>query len=205
MEWIRCFSKHAIADEDTWLMEHVLLQDGLYRRSQDDPMLVININARRPLAEASYYDGLGRLGRIKFLRPSEHGNGKHYSLSGPKVSKAPPSYFYRDVKSEVLATLFWQWFDDIFLLIEASDGRRMFAREVETLWEKFRSDNNVRIAIDAVLVVGEHNGITLTHLAIDLDLSSGVAHAYPITHAEALKIASGVDLRPIKPSATLAP
>lgn len=202
-EWIRCFSEHAIASEDTFLLMCVTLKPDLYTPSSDEKAIIANILARRSLAEAEYMAGIGRLSRLRFLRPSEH--GKHYSVSGPKKGAGKQSYFYMDAKRETLATFFWDWVDDTFMPSSDFqwDGQDEFAREVRHLWDELRYGRKLRIAIYTTVVIGEMDGQPLMHIALDLDFETATAHAYPITEAEAVSIMGDVGVRPHKPAEVL--
>ncbi len=203
-EWVRCFAAHAISDEDIWLVQRLTLNPEFYIRSSDEDATVTNILERRHLAEADYMSGIGRLNRIRFLRPSEH--GKHYSVSGPKAHPGAPSYFYLDAQPQTFARLFWDWFDDTFLLeTDLEDGRDelKFLRDVSELWSILKLGRKLRIAVNAAVVVGEQANTPLRHLALDLNLETGVCHAYPITEREAVSIMNGGELRPIKPAEDL--
>jgi hypothetical protein len=146
-----------------------------------------------------YKSEIGRLGQIKFLRPSEH--GKHFSITGPKPSSTNISHFCNDWQSGTLANLFWSWFDDMMMPDNSSlyEDSFNFLRAAGPLWDRFCEGRNIRIAIYTSVSIGELNGVALKHLAIDLDLEVKVAHAYPITEAEAKQIMGPFDVRLIKP------
>ncbi len=195
-EWVRAIAKVSVSSEELKLVETVLFENDLYDPPGESARL--NLEARKPAAEALYLSGIGRLGRMRFLRPSEH--GKHFSIAGPKRKHKNISYFYTDWKSDTLANLFWSWFSDMMSLndIPPREGPIDFLIEANALWDSFCADRNIRIAIDICSPIGENNGERYHHLAIDLDLDAALAHGYPISTAEAEAIMGAAPVRPIK-------
>lgn len=195
-EWVRCVARVSVSGEELRLIEDVLFDSELYEPPSND--VIINLRSRRQEAVDLYLNEIGRLGGIRFLRPSEY--GKHYSVKGPRHTGQKISFFYSDWRSSTLANLFWSWFDDM-MLVEVTPPRTGpidFLRDVSSLWERFRTGRTIRIAVDASAPLGVLNGTPLDHLAIDLDLSTKVAHAYPISEAEAAEIMDPFQVRLIK-------
>ncbi len=195
-EWVRAIARVSVSGEELKLVESVLFDNDLYEAPDDATRR--NLEDRRPDAEALYLSEIGRLGRLHFLRPSEH--GKHYSIAGPKKATKNVSYFYRDWKSDTLANLFWSWFSDVMSVNEVPprEGPIDFLFDVNRLYDSFRAGRNFRIALDTCSAIGEQNGDQYQHLAIDLDLEACVAHGYPVSAAEADAIMRTCPVRPIK-------
>lgn len=195
-EWVRAIARVSVSGEELKLVETVLFDDDLYDPPEDATRL--NLEARRPAAETVYLNEIGRLGRLQFLRPSEH--GKHFSIGGPKRASKNISYFYHDWQSDTLANLFWSWFSDLISVNEVPrrSGPIDFLFEVNGLWENFRVGRNFRIALDTCSTIGEQNGVPFQCLAIDLDLGACVAHGYPVSKADAEAIMGTVPVRQIK-------
>ncbi len=195
-EWVRCVARVSVSSEELRLIEDVLFDSELYEPPSND--VLINLRSRRDEAVDLYLKELGRLGGIRFLCPSEH--GKHYAVAGPRRTGQKISFFYTDLRSSTLANLFWSWFDDMMLVEETPPrtGPIDFLRNVGPLWERFRTDRTIRIAINVTAPLGEFNGTPLDHIAIDLDLLAKVAHAYPVSHAEAIAIMNPFEVRLIK-------
>ena len=74
-----------------------------------------------------------------------------------------------------------------------------FTRDVSKLWEDLCEERRLRIALETSAPIGEQNCKALRHLAIDIDLEGGKAHAYPVTEAEAKAIMRPVDLCVVTP------
>lgn len=195
-EWVRAIAKVSVSGEELKLVETVLFDNDVYDAPDDATRL--NLKARRPAVEALYLSEIGRLGRLRFTRPSA--NGKHFSAAGPKMTTKNISYFYRNWKADTLANLFWSWFSDAMSVneIPPREGPIAFRFEVNGLWDHFRVGRNFRIALDTCSAIGEQNGDRYQHLAIDLDLAACVAHGYPISAAEAEDIMGMAPVRPIK-------
>ena len=80
-EWVRAIARVSVSSEELKLVETVLFPDSdLY--DAPDEATRLNLEARKPAAKALYLNEIGRLSRLHFLRPTEH--GKHYSIGGPK-------------------------------------------------------------------------------------------------------------------------
>jgi hypothetical protein len=199
-EWVRCVSEVSVSSDELRLIEDVLFDEDLYEPPHEQTL--INLQMRRPLAEALYLEGVGRLGRLRFLRPSEQ--GKHFSAGGGKPSKHKISYFYRDLQSSTIACLFWSWFEDTMQLVELDmppprHGPFAFLHASDHLWSKMCNSENFRIAMNTCAPIGEQAGKPLESVAIDLDLQGGlVAHAYPVTNEQADVIMRPLPVRPIK-------
>jgi len=195
-EWVRAIARVSVSSEELKLVETVLFDNDLY--DIPDERTRFNLEARKPAAEALYLSGIGRLGSLRFLRPSEH--GKHFLIAGPKMASKNISYFYKNWKSETLANLFWSWFSDIMSLneIPPRHGPIDFLFEAYGLWDNFCAGRSFRIAVDTCSAIGEQNGEAFQHLAIDLDLSAGIAHGYPVSATEAKDIMAPVPVRQIK-------
>lgn len=195
-EWVRAIARVSVSGEELKLVESVLYDDDLY----DDPdhATRLNLEARKPAAEAIYLSEIGRLGRLQFIRPSEH--GKHFSSAGPRKTSKNISYFYTDWKPDTLANLFWSWFSDVMSVNEAPprEGPIDFLFEVDELWDSFCTGRNFRISLDTCAPIGERNGVQYQHLVIDLDLGACVAHGYPASAAEAEDIMGVMPVRQIK-------
>ena len=195
-EWVRAIARVSVSSEELKLVETVLFDNDLY--DAPDEATRLNLEARKPAATALYLNGIGRLGRLKFVRPSAH--GKHFSISGPKKATKNISYFYRDWEPDTIANLFWLWFSDVMCINEVPprDGPINFLFNVDELWDNFCAGRNFRIALDTCSVIGEQNGNRHQHLVIDLDLGACVAHGYPVSAAEAEAIMGLAPVRPIK-------
>ena len=194
-EWVRAIARVSVSVEELKLVETVLFDNDLY--DVPDRATHLNLRARRPAAEALYLSEIGRLGRLRFLRPSEH--GKHFSQSGPKKATKNISHFYCDWESVTLANVFWSWFSDALSVKEEPrrSGPIDFQFEVNWLWDNFCFGRNFRIALDTCSAIGEQNGEPFQHLAIDFDLGACVAHGYPISSTEAKAIMGIAPIRPI--------
>lgn len=186
-EWIRTYSEVCVDVSDLDLFEAAVLR--YFPIDEVDISALENIRDRIGRARDNYLDGIGRLGALQFIPPSEH--GKHYSISRPRMSKKRISYFYSDYSVENLSRLFWFWFSGMMALDEVSgslDDFPEFMFDAKILWDRFCSGESFRIALCACKPIGELNGVTLDHICIDIGLASGsVAHAYPITKCEAEK------------------
>jgi hypothetical protein len=195
-EWVRTIARVSVSVEELKLVETVLFENDLY--DGPDEATRRNLEARRPAAEAIYLNEIGRLGRLQFIRPSEH--GKHFSSAGPRNASKNISYFYTDWKSDTLANLFWSWFSDMMSVneIPPRKGPIDFLFEVGGLWNSFCTGRNFRISLDTCAPIGEQNGIQYQHLVIDLDLGACVAHAYPASAPEAEDIMGVAPVRQIK-------
>ncbi len=164
--------------------------------------LAINMRMRREPAEKAYMEGIGRLDRIEFLSPSY--NGKHHS-SGNLATRRRfgRSQFFLDLRPDTIGSLFWSWFDDAFSLrdmtvADAAEEPLCFVHDADELWRRFLSEAQVRVAMDTTTPIGFLGSQDLQHIAIDVHLASRTAHAYPVTQAEAERIMSLFQLRPIK-------
>ena len=195
-EWVRSIARVSVSSEELKLVETVLFDNDLY--DLPDEGTRVNLEERRPLAEDLYLKGIGRLGRLRFLRPSEH--GKHFSIAGPRMAKKNISYFNNNWRSSTLSNLFWSWFSDIMSVneIPPREGPIDFLFDVYGLWENFCGGRNFRIAFDTCAEIGRQNGLPFQHLAIDFDLSTSVAHGYPISATEAEDIMGVAPVRQIK-------
>lgn len=195
-EWVRAIATVSVSSEELQLVETVLFENDLYDAPHESTCL--NLQARRPAAVDHYLRGIGRLGRMRFLRPSEH--GKHFSISRPKMVSKNISFFYTDWQSATLANVFWSWFSDMMSLNEIPPRESLidFMLEASSLWDNFCTGRSLRIAVDTCSPIGEQNGEPFHHLAIDLDLTAAVAHGYPISAVEAEAIMGAAGVRPIK-------
>lgn len=195
-EWVRSIARVSVSSEELKLVETVLFENDVYDIPDEGTRL--NLEERRPAAEDFYLKGVGRLGRLHFLSPGEH--GKHFSSAGPKMASRNISYFNKNWKSSTLSNLFWSWFSDIMSVneIPSREGPIDFSFDVSGLWDTFCCGRNFRIALDTCFEIGQQNGVPFRHLAIDLDLGACVAHGYPISGAEAEEIMGVMPVRPIK-------
>lgn len=195
-EWLQVVDNRCVSTEDSSLVEDILFDRESFEPPEQSTL--INLAMRRPEMETAYMGGVGRLGSLRFMRPSDY--GKHWSPAGSKRRNPVISYFYRDWRSETLASMFWSWFDDMLLMAD-EDGRYepiTFVRDVGELWKTFRTGRRVRIAVNATEPVGEMGGGPLHHVAIDIDIAGGDVHAYPVSEAEAKAIMQGLDVRIVK-------
>lgn len=195
-EWVRSIARVSVSIEELKLVETVLFDNDLY--DAPDESTRQNLEARRPSAEVLYLQEIGRLGRLHFLTPSEH--GKHFSKAGPRRGSKNISYFYKDWRADTLSNLFWSWFSDMMSVneIPLREGPIEFQFEARELWESFRNGRNFRIALDTCYPIGEQNSEIFQHLAIDFDLGACVAHGYPISAAEAGEIMGAAPVLQVK-------
>lgn len=189
--WVRTVEKVAYSSEELKLIESVLFYPDDYDLPHKHTLE--NLAQRRTEAEQLYLSGIGRLARINYLRPSEY--GKHFTSGGPKRRQKNISYFYTDWRSSTLADLFWSWFETMMKFEEVPQrvGPIQFSHDLGMLWEDLCGERRLRIAIETPTPIGEQNCKALRHIAIDINLEGGEAHAYPISRAEAKSIMRPVD------------
>src|SRR3546814_2695719 len=109
-EWVRAIARVSVSSEELKLVETVLFDNDLY--DAPDEATRLNLEARKPAAEALYLHEIGRLGRLQFVRPSVH--GKPFSISGPKQETKNVPYFYRAREPEPLPNQLCLWFLNVF-------------------------------------------------------------------------------------------
>jgi hypothetical protein len=195
-EWLQTVDGRCVSTEDSSLVEDVIFDRESFE--PPDGSTLINLKRHRSAMVADYMRGVGRLGSLNFMRPSDY--GKHWTATGPRRRDPKVSYFYRDWRADTLASMFWDWFDDMFVM-RGSKGRYQpitFLRETGALWETFRTGSRLRIAVNATAPVGEMGGIPLAHVAIDLDIAGGDVHAYPVTAEQAAVIMAPLEVRIVK-------
>jgi len=202
-DWVKRIAETGVSHQEAEVVAWAIIDHWSDPSDDELPQLIANIRLRRDAAVAVYMKKVGRLAGIKFLRPSEH--GKHYSVKVRNTRSADaPSIFFRDLESETIATTFWQWFDDMFLLDPDSrepwhlpDGQT-FLRPVAALWNRFEEDHQLRIALDTAAPIGERAGESLRHVVIDIHIDTRTAHAYPVSESEAQSIMGALPVRVIK-------
>ncbi len=196
-EWVRTVKQVSFSSEELKLLESVLFEGGDYEPPHEHTLE--NLKIRRPEAREIYLKGIGRLGNIKFARPSEH--AKHFTAGGPTAQKKNISSFHVDWSEETLADVFWSWFASMFVVTDRPyrEGPIEFEREVNELWEQLSVARCLRVAMRTPHSIGEQNGTMLSYLAIDLNLQHAEAHAYPISETEATRIMKAFDVLEVTP------
>lgn len=194
-EWVRTYSCFCVDEPDLSFLEGVALGD-VVEEEVIDMETFKNLQERVPLAKEEYLRGIGRIGSMKFITPSEH--GKHYSISGVKPAGKKKSYFYNDYTEGDLWTIFWFWFGNAFALDEKDGSLEKFpefALNANDHWKMFCREGSFRICLNSATSIGELNRRPLQHFCIDIELEGiPIAHAYPVTGEEAEKISKPLNV-----------
>jgi hypothetical protein len=93
------------------------------------------------------------------------------------------SIFYRDIPpgdalTTFLHAVFWSFSDTL-----TPDEQR--------LWDRLLYDNNVRICFQCTGLIGSSEGKPTVFICFELDATTPIVHAYPISEAEARQINDG--------------
>ncbi len=222
-EWVWAFAQVAVDGSSTdavacchqsMLTGVDLLGDVLGPDPAKAAMIRVNLADRRPRAERLYLNGVGRLGRLRFLPPLDHDGGKHSSRGMPierlleKSAQGGVSRFVKDFDEALLRMLFWDAFISYFEMANLASSElwpgadhladasivpvdEEEARSRSTIWSKFRGAGEVAFAVQCLCEVGASEGQRVGHLAMLVNLSAAVVHAYPVTQTEAERMMRG--------------
>jgi hypothetical protein len=194
--WFKAIEKHQVSG--TELAAATEFDDfGTLVFAKDLKELTANVAERHDRMLAEYARTMGRLAGLNFLRPSY--NGKHFVATATvaevlkRTKKGGPSLFYEDIEPERMAYWFWTAVDACFALVDTPidcvTKSNPFVRETAILlWDNVIAGHQIRIVADVLSPIGAVDGIEVSTVAFDIDLSARTVHAYPITEAEAQAI-----------------
>jgi hypothetical protein len=118
-DWQHALLTNAVRREDVVLDPET---DDSWRDDPELEIMVQNLSLRRKDVEEMYESRAGRLYGLRFLTPSEYGNGKHFvpNLNQAKIldrTNNGPSLLFSNHSAADLRSAFWQWFFLFFDLI----------------------------------------------------------------------------------------
>jgi hypothetical protein len=196
-DWYHCFNEHAVSID-----EHITEFDGFDDEELDAEELkhlIANLKLRKDARTDSHENRAGRLSRLRFLRPSEH--GKHFIPGAEKLilqegSRGPVSYFHTDYRSADLRTTFWSYF---FMVFSPVGWLEVYEEMLSTgtdhnisyygrLWHRFLQESQLRVALNCLRPVGASRGKETSHVCFDIHLNAKTVHAYPVDKSQAEQI-----------------
>lgn len=224
-EWSWTYSKFSAAYDDLVVIHDYVEEivtgssiiDEAERHHEDELRnLLLVLEDRVPKARESFLAGIGRLGKLEFLAPSAHNNGKH----APRVSSRQslieasangPSRFFSNVAGSELEALFWDWFANTLVPEKletelAWPGSQTLSNSAYAdpgttrdpartiIWNEMRTAHHLRISINCLTEIGASNGSPVDYVLIDLDLQTSIAHAFPIDRRKAVQVHRSADL-----------
>jgi hypothetical protein len=148
-DWYHCLNERAIADEQVTDLD----LNGFDQELDAEQLrrLIASLELRKCERKHCHEERAGRLARLRFLRPSEH--GKHFIAGAEKVdlqerSRGSISYFYKDYKSADLRATFWSWFFRFFFPVASLEvyeemltpGTKENVSYYGRLWQRFLKD-----------------------------------------------------------------
>ncbi|MGA9543893.1 MAG: hypothetical protein WBQ85_10005 [Candidatus Sulfotelmatobacter sp.] len=168
--------------------------------------LIGDITSRRSNAEQHHSSRAGRLSRLTFLRPSQH--GKHFKSgldqhATIRESKGEVSYFFEDEPAATLQTMFWSWFFRYFMAIRTYDdyiamlteGTSEFRTDHGKIWRSVIDRNSqrsrFRVVAQCLRPIGASRGEATNLLCFDVQPDANNAHAFPITLEDSRLVLGG--------------
>jgi hypothetical protein len=168
----------------------------------DDELRALYINVRL-WRDAARSEFLSRVRRFTDLRyASREDYSKHLPPLGALPSaawiddesrKRDVSIFYRDIPAEDALTAFLH---GIFWSFPGDDLSAELSTAEKHLWESLLYNDNSRICFRCTGLIGASKGTPTTFVCFELDATTPIVHAYPVTEDEALQI-NGVPIRTI--------
>ena len=200
--WFRAIQLHQVRREELDAAAEFFDFGDLHRASDLKEMRT-NLEERHPRMVAEYYSSMGRLYGLNFLRPSY--NGKHFVAGATtsdvlkRTGSGAPSLFYEDIDPKRLASCFWDCIDFCFMLVDSPINcvsfPDPFLREGAIfIWDRITTSHQLRIANNVMRPIGVVDGVEVSIIAFDIDLSGKTVHAYPITEQEGNDIMKSVKI-----------
>jgi hypothetical protein len=208
-DWYHCLNEHAVSDEQVTDLDLSFDQELTPEQLR---RLIANLKLRECERTRCHKERAGRLAGLSFLQPSAH--GKHFIAGGEKVylqerSRGAISYFYKDYKSADLRVAFWSWFFRFFSPVGSleayeemlTSGTEENASYYAQLWQRLTEPQtkagSLRVCFDCLQPVGASAGEETSLICYDIDLSTRIAHAYPVSKSKAEQIMGNAPIFPI--------
>jgi hypothetical protein len=202
--WEDTCKRHQCEQEADWALEDSV-NEQLYDDEQDYDVVASDLAYLEhwiPIARAEYVDATRRFWNLRVAGPDEY--DKHYPHAREDVpairkrtrGRQTASVLYPGVSAAHLGDALWM---ELCILIDRakpddSGGADNAYAKAAGIWKKIVQDDRVRVALHSTSVVGASEGEDTQWLCFELNASSQIAHAYPISEAKALGIMDGLIL-----------
>ncbi len=186
-QWFKIGECYQVNFEAQWLEKDAIVWQAIDTFPDENLEFdLLNIKTWITQAREQYLTKTRRFYELEVASSSKY--PKHYPPKAwdnnriiQESAKQKISYFFKSIDHIVLQETL------IFYLCHLVSNATTDNKD-KLLWEKICTSDNIRVAINMIDPIGATNGVKTEYLCFEIDTSTPLAHAYPISKTEAIEI-----------------
>ncbi len=192
--WHEVAASYQVDLEAGWILQPSLIEDESIEDLTAD---LANIATWIERARVEYVSRTRRFWALTVAGPEEY--SKHYPSPGEsleairsRTDRTQVSSLFPGIRAPDLHEALWEGMSHLAPISYRLIG--LLSHDLRHLWERVLYEPSIRLAFDTMNPIGACNGFDSDWLCYEIDASTPIAHAYPVSEAEAREIMTMAEL-----------